>query len=64
MGARIGRIHRLHFDYAFHMPAAIRSALIAEDSRIQASFLEQLLMRAGFWVRVAADGEAALQASP
>jgi len=43
------------------MSAAVRSALIAEDSRIQAKFLEQVLVRAGFSVRVAGDGEAALQ---
>lgn len=43
------------------MSAAVRSALIAEDSRIQARFLEQVLVRAGFSVRVAPDGQAALQ---
>ncbi|MCE9553812.1 MAG: fused response regulator/phosphatase [Planctomycetes bacterium] len=43
------------------MAAAVRNALIAEDSRIQAKFLEQVLVRAGFAVRVALDGEAALQ---
>lgn len=43
------------------MSAAIRSALIAEDSRIQAKFLEQVLVRAGFSVRVASNGEIALQ---
>lgn len=43
------------------MSAAARSALIAEDSRIQAKFLEQVLTRAGFSVRVAGNGEVALQ---
>lgn len=43
------------------MSAAARSALIAEDSRIQAKFLEQVLVRAGFSVRVAGNGEIALQ---
>lgn len=43
------------------MSAAFRSALIAEDSRIQAKFLEQILVRAGFSVRAAGDGHAALQ---
>ncbi len=43
------------------MSSGIRQALIAEDSRIQARFLEQVLTRAGFEVRVASNGEAALQ---
>ncbi len=43
------------------MSVEIRGALIAEDSRIQAKFLEQVLSRAGFAVRIAPDGQAALQ---
>jgi sigma-B regulation protein RsbU (phosphoserine phosphatase) len=37
--------------------------LIAEDSRIQAKILEQFLIQAGYQVRVAQDGRAALRAA-
>lgn len=42
------------------MSSDTRLALVAEDSRIQAKILEQVLLKAGFAVRVAGDGQAAL----
>jgi phosphoserine phosphatase RsbU/P len=40
-----------------------RRVLIAEDSRIQAKILEQFLIQAGYQVRVAQDGAAALRSA-
>jgi phosphoserine phosphatase RsbU/P len=40
-----------------------RRVLIAEDSRIQAKILEQFLVQAGYQVRVASDGAAALRSA-
>lgn len=43
------------------MALGTRLALVAEDSRIQAKILEQILQRAGFTVCIAGDGQAALE---